>query len=80
MQQQKTESLLIGERQLGSVFNAPRELVVQVKAFKRGLDYPCGCRHCRELRAPSRPAVSPLAAIDVYDVPGAIEVASDYFH
>ena len=80
MQQQKTGPS-IDERQLSSIFNTSREMIVKVKAFKRGLDYPCGCRHCLELRVSSSPLpANSLAAIDVYDVPDAIEVAPDYFH
>lgn len=51
------------------------------RSIRRG-DYPCGCRYCKDLaRATREPETSPLAAIDVYDLPdGAGDSASDYFH
>lgn len=45
-------------------------------------DYPCGCRYCKRLaRADRETKTSPLAAIDVYDLPDeAGDSASAYFH
>jgi hypothetical protein len=81
MQQQLNSSVIIGQ-QTNSIFNLPNEVVVRVTTYKRGLDYPCGCRHCRELKSvPVRPATSALAAIDVYDAPDGVGIEkADYFH
>ncbi len=51
------------------------------RSILRG-DYPCGCRYCKDLaRAARKPETSPLAAIDIYDLPdGVVDSASDYFH
>ena len=51
------------------------------RSIPRGA-YPCGCRYCKDLaRAASGPKTSPLAAIDLYDLPdGAFDSAADYFH
>jgi len=60
------------------------EVIVEMsraRSMPRGA-YPCGCRYCKDLaRATQAPKSSPLAAIDVYDLPyGAGESPSDYFH
>jgi hypothetical protein len=51
------------------------------RSIRRGA-YRCGCHYCKDLaRAAREPKTSPLAAIDIYDLPdGAIDSASDYFH
>ena len=51
------------------------------RSIPRGA-YPCGCHYCKNLaRAAREPEISPLAAIDIYDLPdGAVDSASDYFH
>ena len=60
------------------------EVIVKMSPARstRRTDYPCGCRYCRDLaRAAREPKSSPLAAIDVYDLPdGAGDGPSDYFH
>lgn len=80
MQEQKVSNLLMAP--LTSRFSVPftTELTVNIAGYKRGLDYPCGCRHCLKVASRSR-TVSPLAAIDVYDVPDGPDFESDeYFH
>jgi hypothetical protein len=77
--------------QLGSVtdqqariFNLAREneVVVKIASYKRGLDYPCGCRHCRGPNmSPGPRTKTALAAIDVYDIPAGVDFKpADYFH
>lgn len=67
-----------------TVLNSPRdrEMIIDTAAYKRGLDYPCGCRHCRELKTTThRPAGKSIARIDVYELPDGVEGgAPDYFH
>ena len=69
----------------GSIFNIPyeSEVIIKMTGYKsaRQLDYPCGCRHCQDLKAASRGMVSSIANIDVFDMPDDIDVESaDYFH
>jgi hypothetical protein len=58
------------------------EVIIKMSpSIPRGA-YPCGCHYCKNLaRAAREPEISPLAAIDIYDLPdGAVDSASDYFH
>jgi hypothetical protein len=78
-QEQPGLSAVIGQ-QMNRTSQLPSELIL--KDFRRGLDYPCGCHHCRQRNtAKNSRARSLLAAIDVYDLPEAIEAeTSEYFH
>lgn len=75
-----------GPRRQTSIGDVPCETEVTVKLSSRGrtrrADYPCGCRLCREeINAVETPQASPLAMIDVYDLPGGVEgEAAKYFH
>lgn len=80
-QEQLGANIIIGP-QTAYVFKvrSESEPIINTAAYRRLLDYPCGCRHCREPKAePPARAASPLAAIDVYDVPDEV-ITSDYFH
>ena len=80
-QEQMGSNLTIGP-QTGYVFKmkSENEPIINTTAYRRLLDYPCGCRHCRELKAePIARRTSALAAIDVYDMPDDV-LTSDYFH
>jgi len=58
------------------------EVIVKMSPARsvRRAAYPCGCRYCRDLAARETKG-SPLAAIDVYDLPdGSADSVSDYFH
>lgn len=80
MQQEQLGPSVIMNQRMASIFELPSEVVL--KDYKRGLDYPCGCRHCQK-RQTARIAgeKSLLAAIDLYDVPDAIASdKADYFH
>jgi hypothetical protein len=67
-----------------SVLDSPgeNETIIDTTSYKRGLDYPCGCRHCRELKSPANRAASESTVrIDVYELPDSVEGEStNYFH
>ena len=84
MQQEQFHTSIFMGKQAGNVFQTSDEqdVILNLASYRRGLDYPCGCRHCRELKAaPRARANSTLAAIDVYDLPDDITIEhADYFH
>ena len=84
MQQEQFHASIFMGKQAGSIFQASgeREVILNLTSYRRGLDYPCGCRHCRDLKAaPRARANSTLAAIDVYDLPDDTDFNDDdYFH
>lgn len=82
MRQEQVGSNVISGPQAAYVFKIrfEKEPIINTTAYQRLLDYPCGCRHCRQLKAdPAARATSALAAIDVYDMPDDVLI-SDYFH
>jgi len=82
MQQQSSKRSELVAQESVPRFPVPSEISLNLRAFRRGLDYPCNCRYCTELKKVSGPGVeSSLAAIDVYDLPDAIDAEiSDFFH
>ena len=82
MRQEKLGANVIIGPQTAYIFKmqSADEGIINTTAYRPLLDFPCGCRHCREPK--SEPIVrrtSALAAIDVYDMPDDV-VTSDYFH
>ena len=80
-QEQLGPNLIIGP-QTAYLFkmHPENEGIINTTAYRPLLDFPCGCRHCRELKAePIVRRTSALAAIDVYDMPDDV-ITSDYFH
>ena len=77
--EQLSLNAVIGQ-QINRTSQLPSEVIL--KDFRRGLDYPCGCQHCLQRNSAKKTgAGSLLAAIDVYDLPDAIEAeTSQYFH
>jgi len=84
MQQKELVSRVINRQATSSKLKVAGERTVfaGISSYRPGLDYPCGCRHCRQMKTtPGARETSALAAVDVYDLPDGIDpAAADYFH
>ena len=79
-------SLLLSEPLPSVMPKVTYETKMVVRMTPAGLkltgEYPCACRLCRDLaRASERHDVSPIAAIDVFDLPDEVDgTVTNYFH